>query len=169
MILKECFMDQMPLKKCQFLDQQQKHRNEWSILNQSMPMSCAHLQTSQIARFMGPTWGPPGSSRPQMGPMLAPWTLLSGMWKTCQWGQPSAVYVKCWLHMTHHQHRRGISHDSQGLDSILTHLPPDKMAAILQTIFSDAFSWMKSFVFWLIFHWSLFLRVHLTVSQHWFR
>ena len=35
----------------------------------------------------------------------------------------------------------------------------DKMAAISQTIFSDAFSWMKSFVFWLKFHWSLFLRV----------
>ena len=34
---------------------------------------------SQIANFMGPTWGPPGSCRPQMGPMLAPWTLLSGM------------------------------------------------------------------------------------------
>ena len=34
--------------------------------------------TPQIARFMGPTWGPPGSCRPQMGPMLAPWTLLSG-------------------------------------------------------------------------------------------
>ena len=33
--------------------------------------------TSQIAKFMGPTWGPPGSCRPQMGPMLAPWTLLS--------------------------------------------------------------------------------------------
>ena len=32
----------------------------------------------QIAKFMGPTWGPPGSCRPQMGPMLAPWTLLSG-------------------------------------------------------------------------------------------
>ena len=27
---------------------------------------------------MGPTWGPSGSCRPQMGPMLAPWTLLSG-------------------------------------------------------------------------------------------
>ena len=27
---------------------------------------------------MGPTRGPPGSCRPQMGPMLAPWTLLSG-------------------------------------------------------------------------------------------
>ena len=37
---------------------------------------------SQTARFMGPTWGPPGSCRPQMGPMLAPWTLLSGMFAT---------------------------------------------------------------------------------------
>ena len=30
---------------------------------------------TQIARFIGPTWGPPGPCRPQM---LAPWTLLSG-------------------------------------------------------------------------------------------
>ena len=30
-------------------------------------------------RFMGPTWGPPGSCRTQMGPMLAPWTLLLEM------------------------------------------------------------------------------------------
>ena len=28
---------------------------------------------------MGPAWGPPGSCRPQMGPMLVPWTLLSGL------------------------------------------------------------------------------------------
>ena len=31
---------------------------------------------SHITKFMGPTWGPPGSCRSQMGPMLAPWTLL---------------------------------------------------------------------------------------------
>ena len=36
------------------------------------------LNSSQITKFMGPTWGPPGSCRPQLGPMLAPWTLLSG-------------------------------------------------------------------------------------------
>ena len=35
--------------------------------------------TSQIAKFMGPTWSPPGFCGSQMGPMLAPWTLLSGM------------------------------------------------------------------------------------------
>ena len=40
----------------------------------------------------------------------------------------------------------------------LTHHPLDKMGAILQTIFSDASLWMKSFVFWIKFHWSLFLR-----------
>ena len=32
---------------------------------------------------MGPTWGPPWSCRPQMGPMLAPWTLLSGLCSCC--------------------------------------------------------------------------------------
>ena len=32
----------------------------------------------QIAMFMRPQWGPPGSCRHQMGPMFAPWTLLSG-------------------------------------------------------------------------------------------
>ena len=31
-----------------------------------------------LARFMGSTWGPSGADRTQMGPMLAPWTLLSG-------------------------------------------------------------------------------------------
>ena len=33
--------------------------------------------STQIAKFMGPTWGPPGSCRPQMGPILAPWILLT--------------------------------------------------------------------------------------------
>ena len=33
---------------------------------------------AQIVKFMGPTWGPPGSCWSQMGPKLAPWTLLSG-------------------------------------------------------------------------------------------
>ena len=46
----------------------------------------------------------------------------------------------------------------------LTHLPLDKMAAISQTIFSDAFPLIKFFVFLLKFHWSLFLRVQLTIT-----
>ena len=45
----------------------------------------------------------------------------------------------------------------------------DKMDAISQTTFSSAFSWMKMFEFRLKFHRSLFLRVQLTIFQHWFR
>ena len=43
------------------------------------PRACSTKRNpTQIAWFMGPIWGPPGSCQPQMGPMLAPWTLLSG-------------------------------------------------------------------------------------------
>ena len=51
----------------------------------------------------------------------------------------------------------------------LTHGGRDEMDAIWQTTFSSAFSWMKIFEFRLKFHWSLFLRVQLTILQHWFR
>ena len=54
-------------------------------------------------------------------------------------------------------------------DTPLTHLPLGKMAAISHTIFSNAFSWMKSFIFCLKFHWSLFLRAQLTIFHQWFR
>ena len=39
-----------------------------------------HGLYSLIARFIGPTWGPSGADRTQVGPMLAPWTLLSGLY-----------------------------------------------------------------------------------------
>ena len=64
--------------------------NEWNKLTRFDPL--IHLSNSalfiylifnfivsQITKFMGPTWGPPGSCRPQMDPMLTPWTLLSGI------------------------------------------------------------------------------------------
>ena len=35
------------------------------------------LMAPLITRFMGPTWGPSGADRTQVGPMLAPWILLS--------------------------------------------------------------------------------------------
>ena len=36
-------------------------------------------ETSLIAKFMGPTWGPSGADRTQLGPMLTSWTLLPRM------------------------------------------------------------------------------------------
>ena len=37
---------------------------------------CFNSDSILIAGFMGPTWGPSGADRTQVGPMLAPWTLL---------------------------------------------------------------------------------------------
>ena len=51
---------------------------------------------------------------------------------------------------------------------ITTHFPLDKMATVLQTLFSD-FLLLKRFAFRSKFHWNFFLRVQLTISQHWFR
>ena len=57
------------------------------------------VKSPQIARFMRPTWGPPGSCRPQMGPMLAPWALLSGT--VTKW----TVYREnFWYWESNHQH-----------------------------------------------------------------
>ena len=39
----------------------------------------------------------------------------------------------------------------------------------IDVVFANAFSWMKMLEFRLRFHWNLFLRVELTVFQHWFR
>ena len=55
------------------------------------------------------------------------------------------------------------------IGGVLTHWGWDKIDAISQTTFSSTFSWMKMFEFRLKFHWSLFLRVELTIFQHWFR
>ena len=50
----------------------------------------------------------------------------------------------------------------------LTHLPLDKMAAILQTTFSSALFMNEKFCVWFKFHWSLFLKAQLTIIQDWF-
>ena len=55
------------------------------------------------------------------------------------------------------------------LKQCLSHWGWDKMDAISQTTFSSAFSWMRMYEFRLKFHWSLFLKVQLTVFKHWFR
>ena len=42
------------------------------------PFQGHNLSHALIARFPVPIWGPYGADRTQVGPMLAPWTLLSG-------------------------------------------------------------------------------------------
>ena len=46
----------------------------WTPWHGSVPIECGK---ALIARLMGPTWGPSGADKTQVGPMLVPWTLLS--------------------------------------------------------------------------------------------
>ena len=55
------------------------------------------------------------------------------------------------------------------LESWFTQWGRDKMVVIFQPTFSNVFSLMTIYEFWLIFHWSLFLMVWLTIRHHWFR
>ena len=49
------------------------------------------------------------------------------------------------------------------INSIVTHWTRNKVAAIFQTTFSNAFSWMKINKLRLRFHWNLFSRVQVTM------
>ena len=53
-----------------------------------------------------------------------------------------------------------------GLPILITHGGRDKMAANFLATISNAFSSMKIYKFQLRFHWSLFARVQLTITQH---
>ena len=62
-----------------------------------MDLNCQ--ATTLVTRFMRSTWGPPGADRTQVGPMLAPWTLLSGI----VWNGPPVIFITPlkWRHNEH--------------------------------------------------------------------
>ena len=70
------------------------------------------------------------------------------------------IYMYVYIHM-------GIS--NLGNLSFNSFPPGQNGRHFARQYFLDAFSWMKSILFWLKFHRSLFPRVQLTMTQHWFR
>ena len=47
-------------------------------INTGTPQTATTRRITPDSHFMGPMWGPPGADRTHVGPMLAPWTLLTG-------------------------------------------------------------------------------------------
>ena len=101
-------------------------------------------------------------------PFLTPGLLF--LWNLLHRQSKCLLIFYLW-HLMHHRLAQIPVSKTPDLPTLthLTHLPLDKMAAILQTIFSDAFSWLKGIVFLLKFHSSLLLRVQLAKTQLWFR
>ena len=77
---------------------------------------------SQIAKFMGPTWGPPGSCRPQVGPMMAPWTLLSGVLYIAQQGSLASSFY--------------VHYNDVTMDAIVSQIT--SLTIVYSTVYSDA-------------------------------
>ena len=74
--------DTSSLARCRLLAIQKyifwyTYNNEYICKNSSMGSTgiWPNRILSHIARFMGPTWCPPGADRTQVGPVLAPWTM----------------------------------------------------------------------------------------------
>ena len=120
------------------------------------PISCCNTQTTRLSRqrlrHNQPHqrlsyWQPPVS--------LSPWLSV--------WVNKSSVRggVK-------RKEQCSMENSAKGLTE-LTHWGRDKMAASSQTTLSNTFSWMKILKLRWKFRWSLFLRVQLTIFQHWFR
>ena len=60
----------------------------WSTIEYPVHILQIYLQLrcgDSPGRFMGPKWGLCGADKTQVGPMLSPWTLLSGRCKKWLW------------------------------------------------------------------------------------
>ena len=79
-----------------FSIQQMSHMNI-RLMGMSVMVWC-HFLSSLVTRFMGPTWGSSGADRTQVGPMLAPWTLLSEIvyWRFEHERMATIVVVVIW-------------------------------------------------------------------------
>ena len=82
------------------------------------------------------------------------------VWPICPW---TLQEIPRWCHQS------GTMCEWLNILSCPVFVNTGKIAAILQTAFSSAFSWMKMFELELEFHWSLFLRVQSSIFQHWCR
>ena len=85
---------------------------------------------------------------------FSPWN----QFKSLNWHRRPHIWNSSTSSASHHRTRDN-----------LINLPMDEMAAISQNDIFKCIFLNKKFVFWFEFHWSLFLWVQLTITQHWFR
>ena len=120
--------------------------------------------------WSGKDWGQMG----QLCSLHCP-RLSSSVGQSCFLSVSQCIIViklntKWWLYLSflHCEWFLGIPRIIQTLTEINSSPPGQNGSHFPANVFKCIFG-MKTFVFWSEFHWSLFLRVQLTISQHWFR
>ena len=88
-------------------------------------------------------------------------------WTNLGESSPQELIIKDYRDLKEYQNKQG--HMAAGIGWPPTTLRLRQNGPVLQTAFSNAFSWMKISVFSFKFQRSLFLRVWLTICLHWFR
>ena len=95
---------------------------------------------SLVARLMGPTWGPYGADRTQVGPMLSPWTLLSGIF--------------CNLHIAlqplYKQREREVQRSPTHWSRLLTQITPYDRRSVFGAASTLHFIYMIGLATWLL-------------------
>ena len=118
------------------------------------------LIVTQIPKFVGPTWGPPGSCRPQMGLMLVPWTMLSGYLSTRATRFVFAKYG-LWVHQS-------FCNESQITQDVIGRVrgvqPCSKVIGIF---FNTKIWWLVSMHTYEIFHIAWWSLVYLLWKIQW--
>ena len=99
-------------------------------------------QTPQIARSIWPTWGPPGSCRPQMGPMVAPWTLLAGTF-SLHGGRQTVISSKLFQQFGTHWSKLRLRESGDG-HSPLEFRRIYKISLCNWTLFTKGVNWYSS-------------------------
>ena len=141
---------------------------------------CGRIHTL-IARFMGPTWGPSGADRTQMGPILAPMNfVICILLNMVQWDHD--IMQRTWqkhvpimrTELVDYLTSHNILHIwfvLKVLHSLITHYitkATTEWSIFADDIFNLTF-WINIPAFWLKFHRSLLTRSLLTASQLEFR
>ena len=129
--------------------------------------SGAHQNSASLAFVQGIHQSPVNS--PHKGPVMRKMFPFHNviMETVHQWKSQDFTYDNKYIRL--HDDSTFFSWTTCRVNSLLTHWGRDKMAAIFQTTFSNAFSRMKMCEFRLRFHWILFLRFELMIFQRWFR
>ena len=141
------------------VDKNRKKKKGAGSAKQVLPAGWTDLSISLITLHGAFAWGqyPRKCSRNQ--PLKSvwkfhswnEWLFLRGQWvKWCEINSINLIQLIGWLWMFK-------------FDFAFTRWGWEKIAAISQTTFSNAFSSMKMYELRLIFHWSLFLRVQFTI------
>ena len=149
---------------CQWLFQRYEH--EWLWPGYDNMGSVNFAAYSQIARFMGPTWGPPGSCWPQVGPMLAPINLAIRDW--LQAGERLLCFRTVFYSFLHLSNETSnITHYKKGTLEFLYKSVFSKMIIInIYPIYADTKETLNLCEFILIIGWSDMLKTH--VNDHMF-